>query len=127
MQTELATNRWSTATEPIEKASSPDHSRNRPVFAARPCARSRHGACLAHRLAVLADLTRVRGIGDATAELMMLAGVDLTTLRSRKAEKIAGRLTEVNQFLKVVARTPSPARIRQWQQRAQALTPLVRR
>jgi hypothetical protein len=125
MHTELATVR--TPSLPTARASSAGWPLDLAPLAAPPCAQSRQGACFAHRLAILADLTRVRGIGDATAELMMLAGVDLPYLHSRKAEKIARRLAEVNQFLKVVARTPSLDQIRQWKKRAKALTPLVRR
>jgi hypothetical protein len=127
MHTEIAAVSWNPASLPTESASSPGLSLDLAGLPVQPCARSRQGACFAHRLAVLADLTRVQGIGDATAELMMLAGVDLPYLRSRKAEKIARRLAEVNELLKVVARTPSLDRIRQWQKRAKALTPLVRR
>jgi predicted flap endonuclease-1-like 5' DNA nuclease len=91
-----------------------------------PCPVAPREACLAHRLAAMADLMRVRGIGDATAELLLIAGIDLGRLRSRKAEQIAERLSEANRLLKVLPRTPSLARIARWQRQAAALTPLVR-
>lgn len=99
-----------------------------PAIAPQParCPAAHRDACLAHQLAALADLMRVRGIGDATAELMLVAGIDLSRLRTRKVEKIAERLSEANQYLKVLPHTPSLAQIARWQRRALALTPLVR-
>lgn len=74
----------------------------------------------------MADLMRVRGIGDATAELLVTAGIDLGRLRRRRAEQIEQRLVVANQLLKLLPRTPSIDRIRRWQRQALALAPLVR-
>ena len=74
----------------------------------------------------MADLMRVRGIGDATAELLVTAGIDLGRLRRRRAEQIEQRLCVANQLLKLLPRTPSIDRIERWQRQASALVPLVR-
>lgn len=99
-----------------------------PAAQPQPAAHTRghRNVCLAHRLAAMADLMRVRGIGDASAELLLVAGIDLSRLRRRRVDQIARRLSEANKLLSVLPRTPSLARIARWQRQASLLTPLVR-
>lgn len=72
----------------------------------------------------MADLMRVKGIGEEFSELLEAAGVDtVKELKTRKAETLAAKIAEVNAARKLVRAVPSPKLVARWIDGAKTLAP----
>lgn len=70
----------------------------------------------------MADLFRVKGIGQEYAELLEAAGVDtVKELAQRKADNLTKKMEEVNEARKLVRRTPSLKEVEKWVAQAKEL------
>ena len=77
----------------------------------------------------LADMTRIKGISCASAELLKASGVDtVKELRTRNPENLAEKMAEVNGRRKnpIVGRPPSAKTVTKWVDGAKALKLTVR-
>jgi predicted flap endonuclease-1-like 5' DNA nuclease len=75
----------------------------------------------------LADLMRIKGVGEEYSDLLEEAGVDtVKELRNRKPENLVAKMVEVNQKKKLVRRDPSLKEVMSWVEQAKALPPMVR-
>jgi PAS domain S-box-containing protein len=74
----------------------------------------------------MADLMRVKGIGEEYSELLERAGVDtVRELRNRRPDHLHAALIAVNQEHKLVRRLPHISEVESWVQSAKELEPLV--
>ncbi len=74
----------------------------------------------------LADLCRIKGVGQEYSELLEHAGVDtIKELRNRNAENLAAKLADVNEQKKLTRRTPSRDEVDAWIAQAKTLPPVV--
>jgi predicted flap endonuclease-1-like 5' DNA nuclease len=74
----------------------------------------------------MADLFRIKGIAGQYAELLEAAGVDtVKELRSRNAENLAAKMSEVNAAKKLVRKVPSVKVVASWIDQARFLPPKV--
>lgn len=74
----------------------------------------------------MADLMRVKGVGEEYSELLEAAGVDtVKELKTRKAENLAARIAEVNAARKLVRAVPSPKLVTRWIDNAKTLAPML--
>ncbi len=74
----------------------------------------------------MADLMRVRGVGEEYSELLEAAGVDtVKELRNRKPGNLAEKMAEVNASRKLVRLVPSEKRVEAWVTHAKSLTPMM--
>ena len=74
----------------------------------------------------LADLMRVRGVGEEYADLLEEAGVDtVKELRRRNAANLHAAMVEVNGEKNLVRRLPSQNQVAAWIEHAQTLEPKV--
>lgn len=74
----------------------------------------------------MADLMRVRGVGEEYSELLEAAGVDtVKELRNRKAENLAAKMAEVNEKKKLVRQTPAASQVEKWVAHAKELKPAI--
>jgi predicted flap endonuclease-1-like 5' DNA nuclease len=72
----------------------------------------------------MADLMRVKGIGEEFSELLEAAGVDtVKELKTRKAETLAAKIAEVNATRKLVRAVPSQKLVARWIDGAKTLAP----
>ncbi|MGD8974428.1 MAG: DUF4332 domain-containing protein [Desulfobacterales bacterium] len=70
----------------------------------------------------MADLFRVKGIGEEYADLLEAAGVDtIPELGQRKPENLHKKLEEVNLDKKLVRKVPSLAEVSNWIEQAKEL------
>ncbi|OPX79927.1 MAG: DNA polymerase IV [Methanosaeta sp. PtaB.Bin039] len=70
----------------------------------------------------LADLFRVKGIGEKYSDLLEEAGVDtVVELSKRKPENLYAKLLEVNQAKNLVKRPPTQKEIVSWIDQAKSL------
>ncbi|HOT06281.1 MAG TPA: DUF4332 domain-containing protein [Methanotrichaceae archaeon] len=70
----------------------------------------------------LADLFRVKGIGEKYSDLLEEAGVDtVVELSKRKPENLYAKLLEVNQVKNLVKRPPTQKEIVSWIDQAKSL------
>jgi predicted flap endonuclease-1-like 5' DNA nuclease len=75
----------------------------------------------------LADLIRIRGIGEEYSDLLEEAGVDtVKELRNRDPNKLHKMLSKVNEDQHLVRRLPSKRQVSSWIQQAKALAPIVK-
>ena len=75
----------------------------------------------------LADLMRIKGVGEEYSDLLEEAGVDtVKELRNRKPENLVAKMVEVNQKKKLVRRDPSLKEVMSWVEQAKALPPMVK-
>jgi predicted flap endonuclease-1-like 5' DNA nuclease len=75
----------------------------------------------------MADLMRVKGIGEEYSELLEAAGVDtVKELKTRKAENLAAKIAEVNAARKLVRAVPSAKLVARWIDGAKTLAPLLK-
>ena len=75
----------------------------------------------------MADLMRVKGIGEEYSELLEAAGVDtVKELRTRKAETLAAKIAEVNAARKLVRAVPGLKLVTRWIDNAKTLAPLLK-
>ncbi|MGD8731117.1 MAG: DUF4332 domain-containing protein [Anaerolineales bacterium] len=75
----------------------------------------------------LADLIRIKGIGEEYSDLLEEAGVDtVKELRNRDPLNLHRTITEVNEQKHLVRRLPSKRQVKSWVQQAKTLNPIVK-
>ena len=82
---------------------------------------------IAHKLILewvnLADLFRIKGVGEEYSDLLEEAGVDtVAELANRNAENLFAKVTEVNEKKKLVRRPPTADMIKDWINQAKSWT-----
>ena len=74
----------------------------------------------------LADLMRIKGIGEEYSDLLEEAGVDtVRELRNRVPEHLYEALVRTNEAKRLVRRLPTLGMVRDWVQQAKLLPPKV--
>ena len=74
----------------------------------------------------LADLMRIKGIGEEYSDLLEEAGVDtVKELRNRVPENLYQKMMEVNEVKKLVRRLPTSRMVADWIEQAKNLPPRV--
>jgi predicted flap endonuclease-1-like 5' DNA nuclease len=74
----------------------------------------------------LADLMRIKGVGEEYADLLEEAGVDtVKELATRNADNLTAKMEEVNAAKNLVDRTPSVSTVEGWIEQAATLEPMV--
>ncbi len=74
----------------------------------------------------MADLMRVRGVGEEYSELLEAAGVDtVKELRTRRPDNLHARIREVNAERKLCRQSPSASAVAKWVEEAKALPPVM--
>lgn len=74
----------------------------------------------------MADLMRVKGVGEEYSELLEAAGVDtVKELRTRVAGNLTTKMAEVNAAKKLVRRVPTLKEVERWVEHAKTLDALV--
>lgn len=74
------------------------------------------------RWANMADLFRIKGVGEEYADLLEAAGVDtVPALAQRNAENLHKKLAEVNEEKKLVRRVPTQSEVSGWVDQAKKL------
>ncbi len=74
----------------------------------------------------MADLFRIKGVAEEFSDLLELAGVDtVKELRTRNADNLHAKLTEVNAERGVAGRVPSLDEVSSWIEQASQLEPKV--
>lgn len=74
----------------------------------------------------LADLFRIKGIGEEYSDLLEEAGVDtVAELAQRKADNLHAKMEEVNNTKKLVRRTPTLDAVKDWVEQAKKLPRVV--
>ena len=75
----------------------------------------------------LADLMRIKGIGEEYSDLLEEAGVDtVKELRHRSPENLFAALVEINEKKALVRRLPSSKQVKSWVTQAKKLPPVVK-
>ena len=70
----------------------------------------------------MADLFRIKGVGEEYADLLEAAGVDtVPELAQRNAENLAAKMAEVNESKKLVRAVPSASAVEKWVAEAKTL------
>jgi len=70
----------------------------------------------------LADLFRIKGVGEEYSDLLEEAGVDtVAELSKRVAENLHAKMLEVNEKKKLVRRPPTLDAVKQWVEEAKKL------
>ncbi len=85
---------------------------------------------IAHKLILewvnLADLFRIKGVGEEYSDLLEEAGVDtVVELSNRNAENLFAKVIEVNEKKKLVRRPPTADMIKDWIAQAKKLDRVV--
>lgn len=74
----------------------------------------------------MADLFRIKGVASQFAELLKAAGVDtIKELRTRNAENLHIKLTEVQEKKKITKAVPSLSQVADYIEQAKSLVPVV--
>lgn len=74
----------------------------------------------------MADLFRIKGVGQEYAELLEAAGVDtVKELRNRNAKNLFEKMLEVNESKKLVRQPPYEKNVESWIEHAKTLDPVV--
>lgn len=74
----------------------------------------------------IADLMRVKGVGEEYSDLLEEAGVDtVKELRNRVPENLYEALVKTNEAKRLVRRLPTLGMVRGWVQQAKVLPPKV--
>jgi len=74
----------------------------------------------------MADLFRIKGVGEQYSDLLEAAGVDtVAELAQRKAENLQPKMVEVNEQKKLVRRVPTLPEVINWVEAAKALPKAV--
>ncbi len=74
----------------------------------------------------LADLFRIKGIGEEYSDLLEEAGVDtVPELAQRKPENLLEKLTDINSQKKLVRRLPVLSQVESWVKQAKELPRIV--
>lgn len=75
----------------------------------------------------LADLMRVKGVGEEYSDLLEEAGVDtVKELRNRNPGNLYAALASTNEEKRLVRRLPSPEQVAAWVADAKTLPPVVK-
>ena len=75
----------------------------------------------------MADLMRVRGVGEEYSELLEAAGVDtIKELRNRKPANLHQAMADANARRRLVRQLPGPAQVEKWVAQAKKLPPVMR-
>lgn len=70
----------------------------------------------------MADLMRIKGVGEEYSELLEAAGVDtVKELKHRKPENLHAKMEEINEAKKLVRQTPSLKSVTDWVEQAKVL------
>ena len=70
----------------------------------------------------MADLFRIKGVGEEYSDLLEAAGVDtVPELAQRNPENLHAKMVEVNTAKKLVRQLPSADQVRDWVEQAKAL------
>lgn len=70
----------------------------------------------------MADLFRIKGVGEEYSDLLEAAGVDtVAELAQRKAENLQAKMAEVNEEKKLVRRAPTLNEVTAWVEQAKTL------
>jgi predicted flap endonuclease-1-like 5' DNA nuclease len=74
----------------------------------------------------LADLMRIKGVGEEYSDLLEEAGVDtVKELRNRVPEHLHEAMVKTNEAKSLVRRLPTPKMVRDWVEQAKRLPPKV--
>jgi predicted flap endonuclease-1-like 5' DNA nuclease len=74
----------------------------------------------------LADLMRIKGVGEEYSDLLEEAGVDtVKELRNRNPENLYSSILKTNEQKRLVRRTPSLKQITSWVKQAKSLPPVI--
>ena len=74
----------------------------------------------------MADLFRLKGVGEEYSDLLEAAGVDtVKELRNRNAENLFTKITEVNAAKSLVRQLPTAEKVADWVAQAKDLEPAV--
>ncbi len=74
----------------------------------------------------LADLMRIKGVGEEYSDLLEEAGVDsVKELRNRNPENLFTSILKTNEQKRLVRRPPSLKQIKSWVKQAKSLPPVV--
>ena len=74
----------------------------------------------------MADLMRLKGVGEEYSELLEAAGVDtVKELKMRNAENLTARMAEVNEAKKLVRVVPSLSQVKSWIEQSKDLPPVL--
>ena len=72
----------------------------------------------------MADLMRIKGVGEEYSELLEAAGVDtVKELRNRNADNLAAKMAEVNEQKKLTRQVPAAKTVADWVEQAKSLDP----
>lgn len=74
----------------------------------------------------MADLFRIKGVGEEYSDLLEAAGVDtVKELRNRNAENLTAKMEEVNAEKKLVRQLPNLEKVQNWVAQAKEMEPMV--
>ena len=74
----------------------------------------------------MADLMRIKGVGEEYSELLEAAGVDtVKELKHRKPENLAAKMAEVNETRKLTRQVPAESQVASWVEQAKELKPVI--
>ena len=74
----------------------------------------------------MADLMRIRGVGEEYSELLEAAGVDtVKELRNRNPENLREAMATKNAKKKLVRQMPGPKQVKSWVTHAKKLKPTI--
>lgn len=74
----------------------------------------------------MADLFRLKGVGEEYSDLLEAAGVDtVKELRNRNAANLHAKMTEVNAEKSLVRQLPSADKVEAWVTEAKGMEPMV--
>lgn len=74
----------------------------------------------------MADLMRIKGVGEEYSELLEAAGVDtVKELRNRRADNLHAKMLEANAEKKLVRQTPGLSAVEKWVEEAKTLDPVL--
>ncbi|WP_322793907.1 DUF4332 domain-containing protein [Bellilinea sp.] len=74
----------------------------------------------------LADLFRIKGIGEEYSDLLEEAGVDtVVELAQRNPENLLAKMTEINEQKKLVRRLPVLSQVQDWVEQAKNLPRVI--
>ncbi|MEM9883098.1 MAG: DUF4332 domain-containing protein [Planctomycetota bacterium] len=78
------------------------------------------------KFANMADLMRIKGVGEEYSELLEAAGVDtVKELKMRRADNLTAKMAEVNEAKKLVRSLPSESTVSGWVEQAKTLEPMI--
>lgn len=74
----------------------------------------------------MADLMRIRGVGEEYSELLEAAGVDtVKELRNRNSDNLQEAMAAKNAKKKLVRQLPGPKQVKSWVAHAKKLKPMM--